>query len=51
MIGQIIRLLNISEFYSEGECIEIAKGKYKLEPTLYGKVKQKQRARLWRLKK
>jgi hypothetical protein len=47
----IIDLLQISEWYAAGECIDIAKGKHKLELTLKDKVKQEKRRKAWLLKK
>jgi hypothetical protein len=36
----IIKLLNLDNFYGEGETIEIAKGKYKLPETIREGIKQ-----------
>ena len=41
----IIRLLNLDNFYGQGETIEIAKGKYKLPTTLKEGIKQIKRLR------
>ena len=49
MIGLILELLSVSEFYAESELIEIAKGKNKLENTIKGKTEQKNRA--WQYKR
>ena len=43
----IIDLLQISDWYASGECIDIAKGKYKLETTIKGKMKQEKRRKAW----
>ena len=40
MIGQIIQLLQISDFYGVSKNIDIAKGKYKIETTVKGTFKQ-----------
>tara|TARA_R110000772_G_scaffold179935_1_gene291244 strand:- start:235 stop:372 length:138 start_codon:yes stop_codon:yes gene_type:complete len=41
----LIKLLNLDNFYGEGETIEIAKGKYKLPTTLKEGIKQIKRLR------
>jgi hypothetical protein len=51
MIELVLKLLEIDEFYNEGEFIEFAKGRYKLEETVNGLVKQKQRIKKWQSKK
>lgn len=43
MIGQILQLLALSNFYGETELIDIAKGKYKIETSVKGVWKQKLR--------
>jgi hypothetical protein len=43
MIKQIIAMLQIDEFYGEGEYIEIAKGKYKLHTSFRKAFKQAKR--------
>ena len=48
MIQNLITLLGMFDYLGESEKIEIAKGKYKLELTVDGKVKQKKRAKAWR---
>lgn len=35
------------DYLGESEKIDIAKGKYKLEKTINGKVEQKKRAKAW----
>lgn len=47
MIKQVIALLQIDEFYNQGELIEFAKGQYKLEETLKGVRKQAKRKSKW----
>lgn len=51
MIKQVIALLQIDEFYNQGELIEFAKGKYKLEENRKGIVNQKIRKAKWQSKK
>ena len=51
MIGLLIEMLNVSEFYGESELIEIAKGRDKLENTIKGKEKQLTRRKKWRSKR
>tara|TARA_R110000868_G_scaffold411384_2_gene703409 strand:- start:536 stop:679 length:144 start_codon:yes stop_codon:yes gene_type:complete len=36
----LIKLLNVDDFYGEGETIEIAKGKYKLPESVKEGIKQ-----------
>ena len=40
MIKNIIRMLTLDEHYKQSENIEIAKGKYELQSTIKGGVKQ-----------
>lgn len=47
MIKTIIELLQSNEFLGQSELIDVAKGKYKMELTLKGKIKQKKRAKAW----
>lgn len=51
MIERILELLSISDFLGESELIDIAKGKYKLETTVKGKLEQKKRLKAWQLKR
>ena len=51
MIDLILNLLIVDEFYNQSEVIEFAKGKYKLEETVDGLVKQKKRIKKWQSKK
>ena len=40
MIKNIIRMLTLNEHYKQSENIEIAKGKYELQSTIKGTIKQ-----------
>ena len=40
MIKNIIRMLTLDEHYNQSENIEIAKGKYELQSTIKGGIKQ-----------
>ena len=51
MIKQILELLNSDEFYGQTENIEIAKGKYQLPLSIKEVMKQRKRAKAWRLRK
>ena len=51
MIQKIVELLATNDFYGQSELIEIAKGKYKLEHTLKGNLKQLKRAKKWQSRK
>ena len=51
MIGNIFKLLTMSDHYGQSELIEIAKGKYKLETSIKGKFKQGKRIGAWQSKK
>lgn len=46
----LLKLLNISEFYNEGEFIEIAKGKNKMPETWSEGFEQIKRAMKWQRK-
>jgi hypothetical protein len=43
MIENIIKMLQLDDFYGKSETIDIAKGKYKIEKTVKGLVKQHKR--------
>ena len=51
MIEQIIQMLQIAEFTSTSEAIEIAKGKHKIEDNLKSFKKQFNRAKPWQSKR
>lgn len=51
MIGLILELLNVSEFYGQSELIDFAKGAKKLEHTINGKEQQLRRKKAWQSKK
>ena len=50
MIGNIIDLLSVDDFYGESELIDIAKGKYKAPLTFKEMYKQAKRRAIWQLK-
>lgn len=50
MIRQILTMLNNNEHYGKSELIEIAKGKYQLQTTIKGGIKQIKRLLQWRKK-
>lgn len=43
MIQQLLAILQIDEFYGQGEHIDIAKGKYKLHTSIRKAIKQGKR--------
>lgn len=43
MIQQLLAILQIDEFYGQGEHIDIAKGKYKLHTSFRKAIKQAKR--------
>jgi hypothetical protein len=49
MIGLILELLSVSEFYGQGELIDFAKGSRKLEHTIKAKEEQLRRKK-WQKK-
>ena len=50
MIGQILQLLKVDEFYGQSEYIDIAKGKYKLSNSFRENYKQGKRKLLLKLR-
>ena len=44
----ILDLLKIDNWHAISENVDIAKGKYKLETTIKGKMKQDKRLKAWR---
>jgi extradiol dioxygenase family protein len=44
----ILELLKMSDWHAVSENVDIAKGKYKLETTIKGKMKQEKRRKAWR---
>ena len=51
MIGNIIDLLSVDDFYGESELIDIAKGKYKAPETLKEMYTNTKRRVKWQLKR
>jgi len=51
MIKQILNMLSLNEHYGKSELIEIAKGKYQLQTTIKGGVKQIKRESKWQKRK
>lgn len=47
MIREILTMLNNNEHYNKSELIEIAKGKYQLQSTIKGGIKQFKRLMRW----
>lgn len=47
MIKHILNMLSIDEHYNKSELIEIAKGKYQLQSTIKGGIKQLKREMKW----
>lgn len=47
MIREILTMLNNNEHYGKSELIEIAKGKYELQSTIKGGIKQLKRESQW----
>ncbi len=51
MIGIVLDLLSLDEFYGISEDIEIAKGKHKLPTSIKEGYRQQKRKRKWQLLK
>jgi len=47
MIRDILNMLALNEHYGKSELIEIAKGKYQLQSTIKGGIKQLKRESQW----
>jgi hypothetical protein len=51
MLENIIKLLNLRDYFNVSEFIEIAKGKYKIPKTIKEKSQQVKREQKWQQKK